>query len=240
MLTFKQHKKLNEIDEFQDSLQVHHKSERVFMRTMAKIFNDSTGQKDNRITKISSKTPITIFFGNSKITNIKSVEYIGKSQKINEAFEEIDDSIKAYPKADIMITKHDGSKVPISLKSSDGKWGKARSYVMGLYKKLKSQDPTFSKKIYEVPDKIAENAIFGNDILPNGFVFKENFDMEFSNFKKLDDKNYKISGTVITKLDDIPEKDAPRIEISNSAPIYDILQKNKVNNSNIPHEREQQ
>jgi hypothetical protein len=234
MLTFKRY--LKEIDEFHDYLKVDHSSERVFMRTCSKIFNDALGEKDNKARRVESNIPITIYFGTEKVSNIKSVSYVGKAQTTAKKKETEDDSIRAYPKADILVTRHDGTTVPISLKAENSRWGKATTLIKSLADRYKAKEPEFDKKVFITPKEVAINAIFGSDIQNGGFILKEVGSMGFNSFEKMGKNTYKISGLVIKTLNDVPEKIAPRIQISNTiGQQYDILQKNKVDNS-IPHE----
>lgn len=235
MKSFKQF--INEIDTFQDHLDVDHYTERTFMRTMAEIFNDALGKQEDKKTEIISNIPIKITFGSNNpqvIDNIKAVKFVGKNHESTE----YDDGTTKHSKADVIIIKHDDSTVPISLKAENSKWGKARRYVRKLHRKyFVDGSRTEDKVVAEVPKDIAENAIFGNDILPDGFVLKATKSDYWKSWNKTGDKSYKVGGIVIKSLEDIPEKYAPRVEIYKTNPNPDILQKNKVSSS-ITHEKE--
>lgn len=175
--------------------------ELAFMRLIIKMINEIN--PENNYKKAKSDKPFNIVFGdgdkNITINGVVLVTPTGRDTTSNK-------------KADFVFTKQDGTQVPVSLKHTDsGTYSKFRPVGEKLKKYLINKGIDIKVPIlFKLPDKMTRNAVFGSDILPNGFVFK--FNRNF--YEKVDENTFFLHGNVITDLSEIDEDDLPVLTIS--------------------------
>jgi hypothetical protein len=189
------------IDIYQDHINNTH--ERMFMRLMAQMFNTSN---NNRYRTFKTDYPISIVFVDSKnkkkieATNITSVEHVGKD-------------VEGDKKADIILNCAN-KNIPISIKhTSSNTYAKERTWADTIANFITKKGIDNSVPLmFDITPEHKHDAVFGSDILPDGFVFKSNFDQ----YEEIGKHKYAIYGKIITNLADLDSTEEPMLSVSSN------------------------